>query len=677
MVGQTPAEAGSGPPTNEPTMKQQLLTTAATIGLLTPAAFSAEVNVLTDLLSGNTGNLDGIEATTDYDGAGPLPAGVMVWSNDNTYVLDEPVFVEEGATLIIEPGTYVVSTYNDNGLDGDPLNNDDADKTNDDFGALVVARGGTLVAEGTCDAPIVFTTIFELDGLDTDGDGNGDGAVFPVAGENMSLWGGIVLLGNAPVTKYSGGTNTGIGSVEGFAPGSDPRVLYGADLQNSETFDPYDSSGVLKYVSIRFGGYEFAAGEEVNGLTMGGVGRGTCIEHIEVVSNSDDGFEWFGGTVDTKYLAAIMCDDDSFDFDQGHQGTHQFWFVIQSNLGANGSADKAGEHDGRVNAAANDFASERTLPIVLNATFIGQNSTATGTAFKLREDFAGQYHNALFMDFGTGIDLGTGTDEPALTQARVNNGFLRFENSSWFNVPTGAKNSYTEEIALFLGDYDGTVDGIGASNTVLGASPLTGVSRVIGSGSLDPTLGADSPLWAYNGASITASADIDESQGTYRNAGSICDPCFQGAFGMNNWLAGWSYASSANLMPGGAVDTDGDGLTDTEEGTIGTNPNLADTDGDGVSDGVEFNNSALGFDPLVADAASVFAGLYTEDSILDLVTGSQVMIQGGGDGGNTTLSLPLFRSNDLSTFDPAPALEATLTGSGEAEFYRIEVSGAE
>ncbi len=645
----------------------------------TPVASRPRVNVITTLLSGQ----DGIKSNVDYDGGGPLPAGVMVWTKENNYVLDNPVFVEDGATLIIEPGTHILGTYNDNGNNANPLDNDDGDRTDDDFGALVVARGGKLFAEGNEESPIVFTSVFEIDGLDTTGDGVGDGATFPTAGNNFGLWGGVVLLGKAPVTRYSGGVNTGVGTVEGFASGLDPRTRYGADLAQSETFDPEDSSGVMKYVSIRFGGYEFAAGEEINGLTMGGVGRGTTIEHIEVVSNNDDGFEWFGGNVNTKYLAAVMCDDDSFDFDQGHQGAHQFWFAIQSNAGANGSADKIGEHDGVLAAAANNLPGERTIPLVLNATLIGQSSTAasSSTAFTLREDFAGQYHNTLFMDFKTGVSISTTAGEGAAeTAARVNTGFLRFVNSAWHNIETPIAHSGNatvgnQELALYLGDYNelpGTPNGTGGSNQFPVALPLASVSRAA-NGMLDPTLPAGSPLWAYNGALVTEPTDITDAANDFQVA-QVSNVPYQGAFGGINWLKGWTYLSAEGYLES-LADTDGDGLTDVEEGEIGTNPTLADTDGDGISDGVEVANSDLGFNPLVNDSAAVLGNLYTEDSIQDLVTGNQVMVQ--RDGTDVTLSIPVFRSETMETFTEAPSLEATFQALPDKEFYRIEVPTAE
>ena len=119
------------------------------------------------------------------------------------------------------------------------------------------------------------------------------------------------------------------------------------------------------------------------------------------------------------------------------------------------------------------------------------------------------------------------------------------------------------------------------------------------SGLLDPTLSTASA--AYNGPEITASGDINTSQGTYRTMAKLCDPCFQGGFGMNSWLAAWSFASSAtsSLLPG-SVETDGDGLTDDEEvNTFGTKPNLADTDGDSMNDGLEVAFASSGFDPTV------------------------------------------------------------------------------
>jgi hypothetical protein len=195
--------------------------------------------------------------------------------------MDKSIFVKSGATLTIEPGTTVLGTEN---------------ITNGTRGSLVVARGSRLVAEGTAEAPIVFTAKEEYDAkltVDTSDD------LDPSLGDG-GYWGGVILLGSAPVNFYTGpSTNANENSIEGFPAGSSADLLYGG-------INAADDSGVLKYVSIRFGGYEYAANKEINGLTMGGVGSGTTIENVEVISNTDDGVEIFGGTVNTKRIAVAF-----------------------------------------------------------------------------------------------------------------------------------------------------------------------------------------------------------------------------------------------------------------------------------------------------------------------------------------------------------------------------------
>ena len=186
------------------------------------------------------------------------------WTADNTYLLDKPIFVTNGATLTIEPGTTILGEENTGAST---------------FGSLIITRGAKIMAEGTATQPIVFTARAERDGIDN------DPAVLPdPALGDASFWGGVVILGNAQVNNYVGGVNTGTNLIEGFPNGGDTSlVTYGGGVSPNNT----DNSGVLRYVSIRFGGFEFPANNEINGLTLDGVGSGTTIDHIEVVSNSD------------------------------------------------------------------------------------------------------------------------------------------------------------------------------------------------------------------------------------------------------------------------------------------------------------------------------------------------------------------------------------------------------
>src|SRR5690606_18677072 len=190
----------------------------------------------------------------------------VTWESGNTYVLAGRIFVNDGATLTIEPGVIIKGEAG----------------TGTNATALVVARGAKIHAEGTPCPPIIFTSVadeiepgmFASPSLDPDING---------------LWGGLIVLGQAPISVSSNASDF---QIEGIPP-SDTRGLYGGN-------DPDDNSGVLKYISIRHGGANIGEGNEINGLTLGGVGKGTVIENIEVIANQDDGIEWFGGTVDVK-----------------------------------------------------------------------------------------------------------------------------------------------------------------------------------------------------------------------------------------------------------------------------------------------------------------------------------------------------------------------------------------
>ena len=174
--------------------------------------------------------------------------------------------------------------------------------------ALLVARGAKLVAEGTAASPIIFTSI--ADELKPG----------QIASPNLEptlngLWGGVLILGRAPISG-----NAAAVQIEGIPP-SDQNGLYGGS-------DAADNSGSLKYISIRHGGANIGEGNEINGLTLGGVGTGTVIENVEVIGNQDDGIEWFGGTVNVRNAIVWNAGDDAMDTDQAWAGTLDNFIVI-------------------------------------------------------------------------------------------------------------------------------------------------------------------------------------------------------------------------------------------------------------------------------------------------------------------------------------------------------------
>ena len=284
-----------------------------------------------------------------------ITAGQKVtWTKNNVYLCDGLVFVETGAELTIEAGTVVKFTPR-------------ADVGNPS--ALVIARGAKIFANGTKDNPIIFTA--QADDVNNPKD---------LGPSDVSLWGGIVILGKG-VTQKNGNAEV---SVEGI-PTGETRALYGGTDNN-------DDSGVMRYVSIRHGGRILSGSNELNGLTLGGVGSKTVLEYIEVYANSDDGIEFFGGAPNLKYAIVAFAEDDSYDWDEVYTGKGQFWFSIQRP----DVADLGGEFDG----TTPDDATPYSNGTVFNWTHIGTGTTATagGIGLLLRAGTAGTIANSIFTE---------------------------------------------------------------------------------------------------------------------------------------------------------------------------------------------------------------------------------------------------------------------------------------
>lgn len=232
------------------------------------------------------------------------------WTADKIYQLDTRVTVPDGITLTIEAGTVV--------------------KGNEGQGAaataLLVARGGTLNANGTAALPIIFTST--LDPIDPADIAAGNYA--STTSETQSgLWGGVIILGKAPITGKNLTTdeeNQTELQIEGI-PSSDTNGLYGGDAEN-------DNSGTISYISIRHGGTNIGSGNEINGLTLGGVGAGTTISNVEVVANADDGIEFFGGSVSVDGAVIWNSFDDSMDTDMDYNGSITNFIIVTPNTGS-------------------------------------------------------------------------------------------------------------------------------------------------------------------------------------------------------------------------------------------------------------------------------------------------------------------------------------------------------
>lgn len=209
------------------------------------------------------------------------------WTANNIYELAGRVVVDSSVTLTIDAGTIIKGREGQQSL----------------ASALIIARGGKIMANGTAAAPIVFTSI--LDNITV-----GQTAGTNLSSTNRGLWGGIIINGRAQISADSD-----VQQIEGI-PADDTYGRYG-----STTPDNNDNSGVFTYVSIRHAGTTFGGGNDLNGLTLGGVGAGTTINNVEVVGNLDDGIEPFGGNVNLTNVLVWDQGDDAFDIDQAYSGT--------------------------------------------------------------------------------------------------------------------------------------------------------------------------------------------------------------------------------------------------------------------------------------------------------------------------------------------------------------------
>ncbi len=293
----------SGIPSGETTAEVDL-----TIDVTEANGFNFGANAITFVLSDADG--DEVEFVqylrvnnyTTIDVQGEI-AGEVTWSPENVYVLKTRVTVLDGAVLTIEPGTVIK---------GEPGQGAAAT-------SLLIARGGQIQAVGTATAPIIFTSAD--DDLSPDDIAAGNFGSPNLDPAETGLWGGLLILGRAPISAQNENDEdvTEV-QIEGI-PSSDTNGLYGGTNEA-------DNSGTLKYVSIRHGGSEIGAGNEINGLTLGAVGTGTTIDHLEIVGNQDDGIEWFGGDVDVSEVLIWNSNDDGLDTDQDWQGTCSNFIIV-------------------------------------------------------------------------------------------------------------------------------------------------------------------------------------------------------------------------------------------------------------------------------------------------------------------------------------------------------------
>jgi hypothetical protein len=348
------------------------------------------------------------------------------WTTGTVVRLENKVYVKSGATLTIQPGVIIR---------GDLATQ----------GTLIITKGSKIMASGTQTNPIIFTSN-EPVGFRAEGD-----------------WGGLVILGYA-LNNQPGG----VANIEGIAASADTEFGGSNDA---------DNSGMLQFVRIEFSGIALAPNKEINGLTMGSVGSGTTIDHIQVSHCGDDAFEWFGGTVDAKYLVAFRSLDDDFDCDFGFSGRIQFALSIKDKDLSDAPGDSNGfECD---NDATGSNALPRTRPVFSNVTLIGPKGDGSialpvgekfEKSFRLRRNSAVSIHNSLSTGWEKGLSI-----EGSATEDNYTGDTAYFKNNILTNYTLNtAKVTATEAFynTFFNSDGNDTVTTIAAINWV-NAFPAT------------------------------------------------------------------------------------------------------------------------------------------------------------------------------------------------------------
>lgn len=312
-------------------------------------------------------------------------------TNDRIWELSGRTIVSSGATLTIEPGTIIKA------LPGQGAN----------ASVLIIARGAQIQANGTATQPIVFTSI-------TDNIQVGQTSGTNLSENDRGLWGGLIVLGNAP-SSFRG--DVAELQIEGI-PANDINGLYGGS-------NAADNSGTLNYISIRHGGTNIGEGNEINGLTLGGVGTGTTISNIEVVANVDDGIEFFGGTVNATNLFVWAVGDDSIDIDQAYSGTIDNVGIVLGDV-----SDHAFEIDGPEGSLQGSFT-------LTNATLFGNTTTPNGEYADYRSNAQGSTSNVFATGFKSNSDVEL--DNNAVSQNYLD-GDLSFSN--WvIELPSGVSTA--------------------------------------------------------------------------------------------------------------------------------------------------------------------------------------------------------------------------------------------
>jgi hypothetical protein len=297
------------------------------------------------------------------------------WTTGNTYNLQQQIYVLPGATLTIQEGVIVASDTNIGG-------------------SLAVCKGAQIFVQGTAANPVIMTSKADVATWTA---GDPKTGIWRAA---CNEWGNLTIMGAGYISENAIPGNTpdpnpsNVGAMEGLIAGfpGDTKVLYGGG-------DDDDDSGSVRYLSLRYGGKVVALNNELNGLSLGGIGRETEIDHVEIMNNVDDGVEIWGGTVNLKNISIWNIGDDDFDVDQGWRGKAQFILAVQGYSVDAKQGSGVGDNIFETDGAEDSDWQPVTTGVIYNATVIGQPvSGDQGTAW--RDNARLQYRNSIFMDLG-------------------------------------------------------------------------------------------------------------------------------------------------------------------------------------------------------------------------------------------------------------------------------------
>ncbi|CEL96668.1 unnamed protein product [Vitrella brassicaformis CCMP3155] len=442
------------------------------------------------------------------------------WTADNTYLLTEQIYVKEPAELYIEPGVTVkAETFDSRGYTT----------------ALIINSGATIRAMGTRDAPITFSANQP-----------------PEAMQNArGLWGGIIVLGRAPTNKGASD------AIEGLS-----NATFGGT-------DPDDSSGEIHYTRIWHGGAELWRANEINGLTFGGVGRATKVDHVEVAFNYDDGIEFFGGTVDLKYVSLLCNGDDSLDADEGYQGRVQYLLVVLCKdiaVGDDSLTDHAFEMD---NNGKDYTASPRSHPIISHATLLGPGSSKDGCDRKVKHSKMAHFREGLGGTFANMI----------VAHSPAGFMFEHFQDAGAANFTQGlsvsgsGNEAFPDFLYLSPSNVLFNVDDAVHSESDIEPPTIQYISQDPQLANVDPCVDGREDADLFDPRPAAGSPAFSDLDDTLSDDPFFDKVGFKGAFNSSDlWIAGWTWWADQGKLPQTQQETAAD---DAAEGGV--------TDGEGTS----------------------------------------------------------------------------------------------